>query len=273
MKTLIALITLALLLTIGGCSGLNATATEAQYIANGVAAVESHQASTQPAKDLTANAAFFEQVNLDATTSRLSRYFGSGKVWANASIRVSLWQTAAVSSEISTRAGTGKLTPASMSLAMLIEKQYAANLSAQAAGMPASSLSSAAKLKTALEAPKRKMAASQPTTVSFDLSNLIASLPAALQPWAVQYGPQLLRLGLAEADAEIALLIAGDTETPYRAALSTMTEDELMAESGNVLTSTIAATNAAAATESAEKQAAQAIASLGLSILFSFMGL
>ena len=257
----------------GGCAGLNPTAPESQFIDNGVAAVESHQASTQPVKDLTANAAFFEAVNLDATTSRLARYFGGKKLWSNAQIRVSLWQTAAITSEISTRAWTGKLSASSMSLALLIEKQYAANLECQKAGMPAASVVSAAKVKTTAEAPKRKMVASQPVAASFDLNNLIASLPAALQPWATQYGPALLRLGLAEADAEIALLIAGDMETPYRAALSAMTEDELMAETGNVLTGTIAATNAAAATEASEKQAAQAIASLGLSILFSFMGL
>jgi hypothetical protein len=271
MRMLPLLLCLAL---VAGCSGFQATTGAASYIDTTAAYAKLHQASTQPAVDLQGEASNFVNITGTSTTNLFSHWFAGKEVWTNATIWTPLQEKRALLVEMASRAKAGTLAPADQTLALQVAYQWANLMTLDESATPASQmLATRAHLRTKLMV--HRVAASQPVsaTSASELQNLVNSLPVAFQPWAVQYGPALLRLGLAEADAELALLVAGDTDTPYKAALTQFTEDELMTEAARVLVVDIAATNTNAANVAAEKQAAYAALSLGLTLILGVFGL
>jgi len=266
---LVAMLLLVCVAFMAGCSGLQATATGGQYIDLSAAAAKSYVGDPNTARSLEKNAVALAALHNVATVNGFKYWFAGKELLANAAIWTTLEQEDALAAELWTRAEAGKLSDVNQVIAVNIESQWLANKVLQRAAATANKqMATRARLK-ALTVPRTKKAI-LPTP---DLEALIAQLPAALKPWATEYGGQLLRLGLAEADAQIALMLAGDTFTPYCAALSTMTEEELMAEAGDALTRTVVATNTNAANVEQQRKAAIAAVSLGFSVLFALFGL
>jgi len=271
---------LLVMIIMAGCSGLQVSSATGHEMDLAAASAKSGLAATQPAAMgtlLADNAGVLRDLHEQATVNGFQYLFGVKKVWANAAIFSTIAQEDAVACELASRAAAGGLYQTNLAMALQVEAKYLEQLQLQRAGTaPTNSLVSLAKIRTAAANPPTKVAAGQPTAAqakaSLDLGNLIASLPDQFKPWAQQYGPALLRLGVAEADAEIALLISGDTDTPYRAALSAMTQDELMAEASENLTKSIAVTNANAASVSFQKQAAEGLLTLGVSVAMALLG-
>lgn len=256
---------------LAGCSGLQATATGGQYIDMSAAAAKSFVGDPNTARSLEKNALAFNSIHQVATYNGFAYVFAGKQILANAAIWTLIEKQDALAAELWTRAEAGKLSEVNCKLALTVESQWLQNAVWQKAATSAQQIATYAKIKS-MTAPRTKKAFSQ-TLPNPDLDNLIAQLPAELKPWVTEYGPQLLKLGLAEADAQIALLLAGDTFHPYCMAVSTMTEEELVAEAGNVLAADVAATNKNAADVAAQRKAAIAAVSLGFSILLALIGL
>lgn len=105
------------------------------------------------------------------------------------------------------------------------------------------------------------------------LQELIDRVPDPLKPFAAQYGPALLTYGVQQLTEIVAMLIAGDVEAPYRAAVKAMTLDQLNAE-----TERFTATDSQHAQENADKVASQkraAMQACGIlaSMLLALVGL
>jgi hypothetical protein len=223
--------------------------------------------------DLAGNADRFDADLVTATRNPFVYTFG-GKLhlFCSAPFYADLQSVTAWADEVSK---PGRLNAANQQLALRIEAVWAANLRNGVNAAPGTSqLASLAKLKTVMRAAHAKLkASSQPTASGDAIANLINSVPAIFRPWVSEYAPVLIRIGIGDLDALISQLLGGDPLPIYRAALVSMTEDELMAD-GATITEPLAQTvTDNAAKVAAEKQAAMAALSLGLTLLFSFIGL
>jgi hypothetical protein len=104
------------------------------------------------------------------------------------------------------------------------------------------------------------------------IEELIAKLPDQLKPFAAQYGPALLTLTADELKAVLALLLAGDIEAPYRAALAAMTPDQREAETIQFTSQDGLHVSENAAKVAEQKKIAQTIVGILLSIILGAVG-
>jgi hypothetical protein len=100
------------------------------------------------------------------------------------------------------------------------------------------------------------------------IEDLLAKLPNSLKPWGATYAVPLLRMDLEQRLAVVDLLLAGDLEAPYRAALEKMTIDESIAEAESFTVEDNQHAEDAVAHAKAKREAAQRAASIIFSIIF-----
>lgn len=105
------------------------------------------------------------------------------------------------------------------------------------------------------------------------LPELLDRLPPELQGWGQIYGPALLTLAKQQLLDILALLLAGDTKAPYKAALEVMTGAQLDAETAAFTASDAAHAEANAANVAAQKKAATTAATIIFSIILGMVGL
>jgi hypothetical protein len=254
-----------LCILLAGCSGLSANSAMTTQIQAVASTAGANVATTQPASGLAVNAAGFAAIYANTTAN----IFASKGVHADATFYVGIMANSAIADAILADAQAGKLTADQMQTDLTLEARLAGNMVYQlnAVAIPAASAKSLPKAKVKVILPPLK------ASTGADINSIIASLPSALRPWATEYLPVLLRLGASETDAMIALLISGDENTPYRVALSAMTVTERQAELSNRVVVDVANTNVNAQNVQAERAAATALASLGLSLVLGLIGL
>jgi hypothetical protein len=277
---ILAILMLAVLAT--GCSGLAANGTFATSIQQDASMMVASASGVNPdaVNALINNATRFDCDLATATRNPFTHTFGGKHIRASAPFYACLESVTAWSDEVAGRALF--LSPANQQLALKVEAVWASNLRNGVNAAPGTSqLASLARLKYQLAAPQmfkaRAMqslkASTQPATSIDLITQLVNAVPTVYKPWMVQYGPVLIRIEVGNLDALISQLVNGDPLPIYRATLAAMTEDELMAEGANITDALVATVTDNAAKVLAQKQAAMAALSLGLTLLFSFIGL
>ena len=255
---------------LGGCSGLQAFGTTATGIDQAASVARGNVAAVDQDTALCANAQTFQDEYTTATISTLKYAFGGQKILANAAIYVDLEKKAAIACAITQGGIDRPFTADEKLLALQIEAQWENNTDAQLHGQAAvGQLYTVSKLKTSVRKLQKLKATTAP---SVDLQSLISAVPTQFQPWVSQYGPALLNLTAQQINEALELLIQGDTDTPYRAALKGMTCAEVLNEAASTLTATdIPATNQNAANVAMEREAMYAALSLGFTLLLGVL--
>jgi hypothetical protein len=109
------------------------------------------------------------------------------------------------------------------------------------------------------------------TTVT--LPDVIAKLPSQFQPWATEYAPAFLAMTVVEFQAWVALLIAGDVYTAYKAVLAKLPgKAEYMAELDKNAAEWAAANAANADSIALQRKALNALVSILLAIGLACFG-
>jgi len=249
-----------------GCSGLQASSSMTSTIEVAATTAKTALATTQPADALAVNASYATTISKGKTTNWFAYVVGSGDPYTAAQIYEDLTAHKVAMAELAKRASV--LTPARQTLALEIEQQLAEIVRLEREGLAAtSSLATVAGIQARAKAlsPARK-------GTSAELQALIDALPDELKTWGAAYGPSLLSLGVTEADALIALAIAGDIETPMIAAMEVMTDDELLTNAASILTTSRETCNANAESVSTQKTSLWSLVSVALSAVGSLFG-
>ncbi len=104
-------------------------------------------------------------------------------------------------------------------------------------------------------------------TLNEKITELIAKLPAELQPLAMEYLPTFQQMTLEEIRAMITQLVTGHTVEAYKVLAAKMINDELLAEINDLVGDTQAANEINAASITKQQKAFISILTVAVGIL------